>query len=541
MKFFVAAWLALLTALGVFVFPGRTYLLSDTQIYLPLFQHLQDPRLFQTELIREGAHLAYTIYDEVTLGLQRWTGLDFECCLLAQQLFFRWMGLWGMYALGRSLGFSPGGSVLGSAVVWLGAFIHGPAVITTEFEPVPRGFAVPLAAAALGAIAQGRQGWAGAFLGVGLLYHFPAVWPMLAIAVLTRQWRVLSGPVAAAALLAVSAKLQPGGIEAQPFFSLIDPEHRVILQTRAAYNWITLWQGRYIWHFLLSGGLALAAYWRLRWRLRSEVRRYFVGVTLLALAMMPVSYALLEGLGWALFPQLQPMRALLYCHLFCQMLGVLAAGEELREGRWRRAGLWLLTPLTLALRGDIFQMGSGAWGKQLVLVALLALTVWVAARVKRQELAFALSLVLAPLFGEVLNARAYTPLETPALRELARWAEKNTGVGAVYFFPDLGRRLEPGIFRARARRTVYVCWKQGGQVNYFPRYATEWWSRWNALLAPGHPPLDYEDLRRRGITHLVFTKEKPAEDLPEVYAGEGYRVYELSSQASTSARVGAED
>jgi len=98
----------------------------------------------------------------------------------------------------------------------------------------------------------------------------------------------------------------------------------------------------------------------------------------------------------------------------------------------------------------------------------------------------------------------------------------------MFLFPDLGRRPEPGVFRARASRAVYVCWKQGGQVNYFPKYAEIWWERWSQLLAPNHPALNYADLRRRGITHLVFTKEVPAEDLPPVYFSPAFRVYQLN-------------
>ncbi len=524
----LGGFFAVLTALGLLIFPGHTFLLSDTQIYIPLFEHLRTPTLFPNELIREGAHLSYTIYDEVTLTLSRLTGLDFETTLFAQQFLYRWLGYLGAFALARAAGFSVGASVLSSALLWLGAFIYGPAIITTEFEPVPRGFAVPLLVAALGALAHQRHWLASTLFAIAFLYHFPAVWPFFLLALLSRQWRLLAIPTAAALLLFISARLQPGIVEAQPFFSFIDPAHRVIMQTRAAYNWISLWPTRYILHFLLTSALAYAAYLRLRDILPAAVQPFFRWLPAVGLATMPLSWLLLENLGWALFPQLQPMRALLYCHLLCQWLGTLAAARDFNDGKYLRSFLWLFVPLTLALRGDILQFPPGALQKQFLLTAVLAAAILIARRWPRREWAFAASLLAAAFFGEILQARAYTPLETPALQQLSQWAKDKTPRDAVFLFPDLGRRLEPGIFRARSTRTVYTCWKQGGQVNYFPIYANTWWKRWNDLLAPSHPPLDFDDLRRRGIQYLVYTKDSPDTAITPAYASPQFRVYQLN-------------
>ena len=35
--------LLVFTLLGFFLFPGHTYLQSDTQIYIPMLEHLRDP------------------------------------------------------------------------------------------------------------------------------------------------------------------------------------------------------------------------------------------------------------------------------------------------------------------------------------------------------------------------------------------------------------------------------------------------------------------------------------------------------------------
>ena len=524
----LSAVFAALTALGLLVFPGHSFLLSDTQIYIPLFEHLRDSRLLNSDLILSGAHLSYTIYDEVSLALNRTLGFSFEQVLFGQQFVFRWLGYWGAFWLARACGLPLAASVLTSTLLWLGAFVYGPAIITTEFEPVPRGFAVPLVVASLGALAVGHRNASAVLIAIAFLYHAPAVWPVLLIALILRDWRTLSTVAGAAILLLSFAHYQPGTVQAQPFFSLIDPVHREILQTRAAYNWISLWPWQYWAQYLLTASLALAAFARVRTTLPPAVQPYFRWMPLIGLAMMPISYLLLEQLGWALFPQVQPMRSLLYCHLFCQWLAPLAAWREIKDRNWSRAACWMIVPLSLSLRGDLLNIPPDGWWKQALLLVVLFAAVYIAAKWPRREWAWAACFLVSLFFGDVLNARAYKPIASSALDALAVWAKDRTPTDSVFLFGDLGRRLEPGIFRARSTRAVYVCWKQGGQVNYFPQYAQIWWERWRALLAPNHPPLDYNDLRRRGIHYLVLTTQNPTKEIPAVYASPGYRVYQLN-------------
>ncbi|WP_031500032.1 hypothetical protein [Bryobacter aggregatus] len=512
---------AALTALGLWFFPGHTFLTSDTQIYVPLFEHLQDHRLLNNDLILSGAHLSFTIYDEVTLALSSSLGLNLETALFLQQFFFRWVGYWGAYLLARACGMSQGAGVLTSALLWLGAFVYGPAVLTTEYEPVPRGFAVPLVVGCFGALAMGWRWFAAILVTVAFLYHAPAVWPVLLVALYLRDWRILSSVGVGAVLLWISSHSQQGIVEAQPFFSLLDATHRKIQQLRAPYNWISSWPWRWWAQFLITGPLALVA--ARRAALPIAIRPYFFALPILGLLMMPVSYLLLEQLGWALFPQIQPMRALLFCHLLCQWAGFIAAWREIREGNWLKAAGWTIIPLCLALRGDFLDF---RWNEA-ILMALIFASVWLATHWPRREWAWVASFSVALLFGEVFAARSYKPLETKPLDGLSVWAQEKTPIDSVFLFGDLGRRIEPGIFRARAERAVYVCWKQGGQVNYFPRYAEIWWERWSQLLAPGHPPLNYDNLRARGIDYIVFTKDIPSADLQAVYVSPEYRVYSL--------------
>src|SRR5262249_59262095 len=114
-----------------------------------------------------------------------------------------------------------------------------------------------------------------------------------------------------------------------------------------------------------------------------------------------------------------------------------------------------------------------------------------------------------PIYGKVAN---YPALHNATLDELCAWARSSTPKSAVFLFPDAGRDLHPGIFRAEALRTVYVDWKSGGQVNYFKDFGEQWWSRWQDVMAkPGNPSM----LASRGIDFMVLKSEhKPAGHSP---------------------------
>ena len=182
----IAAAIVAIAALGFFVFPGHVWLQQDTQIYLPMLDRLWDPSLFAHELITSRPHLAWTAYDETALLLRRLTGLGFEPVLVAEQFILRILGIWGIYLIGRSLRFSARQSLLMAGIFSLGATIAGPAVLTFEYEPVPRGFAIMLTFLAIGLTMAGRFGWAGVAAGAAFLYHAPTVLPFLPVFAVVR-------------------------------------------------------------------------------------------------------------------------------------------------------------------------------------------------------------------------------------------------------------------------------------------------------------------------------------------------------------------
>ena len=57
--------LALLT---FFQFPGHTWLQQDTQIYVPILEHLRDPAVLRNDMLVQHPHVAFTLYDEAALA-----------------------------------------------------------------------------------------------------------------------------------------------------------------------------------------------------------------------------------------------------------------------------------------------------------------------------------------------------------------------------------------------------------------------------------------------------------------------------------------
>src|SRR5512140_1909179 len=98
-----AAACVALALLTFFQFPGHTWLQQDTQIYAPILEHLRDPSVLRNDILVEQPHVAYTLYDEVAIGLRRVTGLGFEPVLAAQQIATRALGVWGLLLLAEAM------------------------------------------------------------------------------------------------------------------------------------------------------------------------------------------------------------------------------------------------------------------------------------------------------------------------------------------------------------------------------------------------------------------------------------------------------
>lgn len=579
-----------LSLLTFFQFPGHSWLQQDSQIYAPILEHLSDPSVLGMDLLAGRAHVAYTLYDEITRAARLVTRLDFRDVLALEQIAARAFGIWGLYLIALAIcrlvtrgaaggvalpacqpaGPPPGAfapnpparkvevrcspeaaALFIAAICSLGAVVAGPSVLTLEYEPIPRAFALPLALCATGLTVNRRYPAAGIALAAAFLYHPPtalpfvafyaalAVWPARSEGVRQRLWR-LAPVAAAAALLLITAHVQQGAGEAQTFFARLSPELERLQRMRANYNWISdqnAWPLALLAHYGILFLVLLAAFWRLRREMSLELRCFALGLPMLGLLSLPASWLLLDHWRWALIPQVQPMRSILFVTLFAQLLCAAAGVRAALCGYAMEAIVWLalayLPPVqpvltqTWSFRGPTVAAG-------LAIFACLALRFaaghWQAAAGYRRfaaplvALAALAGFLAIPGIARVVN---YPELLTPEIGELSIWARSSTPKDAVFLFADVGKGLDPGIFRAQALRAVYVDWKGGGQVNYFPGFAAEWWRRWQLTNQNRFRPRDLPKLAAAGIAYIVLPPKDRLKSRSPLFASARYLVYAL--------------
>ncbi|MCZ2150894.1 MAG: hypothetical protein LC126_24370 [Bryobacterales bacterium] len=545
--FRAAVALLALTAIGYFYFPGHTYLQSDTQIYVPILERLWDPGVFAKEIIAEQPHVTFTIYDEASIWLRHLTGWGFERTLALQQFAFRFCALFGIYLVGAALGLGRAGALLVAACFGLGATINGPSVLTFEYEPNPRGNAIGLTMLAVGLLAGGRTVAAGAAAGAAFLYHPPAVYPywaayfLLALVpgrpeTMRRHLKGLLPMAAAVAFLLVLSRFQAGEREHQEFFAVIGAAQEAMMRERAGYNWISMWPAATIWNYIVYYALMPAALWRLRARVPADLRFLLAAMAAVAMCSMPASYLFLEHWKWSLMPQLQPMRALLYVVAAAVMLAA-SAGVAAAAGRrpveafgWFTAAL--IPPASTRTVNYMLDWTTPAYRRAaLAVLACAGLTVivlWLGSRFRQPRVAYVAVAMALPFAVPALSGvRNYPRLHNADLDQLASWARRHTSREAVFLFPDAGKSLEPGIFRAESLRAVYVDWKGGGQINFLRDFLTVWLPRWEDVMTRKFTPAELGRYRALGIDYVVLSRANEIKGLPAVFADSRYAVYEV--------------
>lgn len=542
--------IAALTAAGFWVFPGHTFLQSDTQIYVPMLEHLWNPAVFQDDFMVRRPHLAFTIFDEMAIALRRLTGLGFREVLAGQQLLFRFLGLLGVFLLATSMRVPARMGLFVTAVFGLGTFIGGPTVLTVEYEPIPRAFALPLLFLAVGLIAHGRDLSGGVAASLAFLYHPTttlafwalyfclALWPAGGFAAMRRRVLGLAPLLVAVVLLLIASRLQAGVTEAPDFLGRIAPWWEEVLRLRSTYLWTSLWFPHWYWHYAILFGLAGAAYWRLQREMPFDLRFFLAGLPVLGVLSVPLSWLLLEQWKLALAPQIQVARNVLYIAAAAVVMAVIAGVRAAQQSRWWESLLWfvpaLLVPVGEPVQWTLFtKLDDPLARRRLLLAAGLAiaaaLVAWAEPRGLRWQRLVWPALVAAPylLFPAYGKVARHVPSQEAAVMELARWARSSTSERGVFLFADAGRGLDPGIFRANALRAVYVDWKGGGQGNYLPSVAREWARRWKLADALRFKGGDVRRFASLGVDYVVLRRDTPAAGGRIVFRNESYTAYQV--------------
>lgn len=530
----LVAALVLLTLGGFFFFPGHTFLQADSQIYLPILEHLWDPSVLARDPVAARPHVSYTIYDEIALLLRRLTGLPFQPGLQAQQILYRAFGLWGMFLIGRAMGLSWRLALILTAVFGLGATVSGPAVLTFEYEPTPRSFAVPLVVLAIGLAAHARWAAAGVACGLAYLYHPPTTVPFLAVlapyTLWRRQWRAWPPLLAAVLLGLFFSRFQLGESEPQSFFSTIDPALETMQRLRGAYNWVSLWPAQFIRHYEFLFLVCLAGFFRLRSRLPDPLRFFLLLLPIYGIVSVAASWFLLEGMKWAFIPQFQPARGVLWVTAAAIVLSTAAGLYAARERRLPEAMLWLTLVFCIPQQADVLQLVFPDVRDPLQLSRFLiaaALAACAAAAARWHSAAACAAVLILPfyLIPTIGKVRNYPPLHHPEVYEVADWARANTSKDDLFVFPDAGRELYPGLFRVHGLRPLYVDWKGGGQVNLLRGFAYQWWDRWQKAGGEVYDPAKLNRLRAYGIEYVVLKQAHRVAARTPAFENSRYVVY----------------
>jgi hypothetical protein len=167
----------------------------------------------------------------------------------------------------------------------------------------------------------------------------------------------------------------------------------------------------------------------------------------------------------------------------------------------------------------------------LTLALLTAFAMWIHSRWPQRSVAALAAVTVLPFFAlpHLAQSRNYPPLHHPELDELAAWARTSTQKDAVFLFPDTGKNLVPGVFRARSLRSLYVDWKGGGQVNFLKNFAGDWWTRWQRVMEDNFQPSALPRFRELGIDYVVLTPKSRLTDRQPVYQNPEYLVYKTDT------------
>jgi hypothetical protein len=324
--------------------------------------------------------------------------------------------------------------------------------------------------------------------------------------------------VVAVAILMIAARGQAPAVLAH-----LTPLQEQLQRMRAPYVWISTWPAALIVHHLILFAMLLMAFARIRRVIPPELRVLVLGLSILGVVAMPISWLLLEHWRWALVPQLQPMRALLFVALLMQFLAAAAGVKAVARRRPFEAVAWFALAYLLPLQPVV--TAPYAWNRGVLVLALAALTALAVWRTPRfAPMAAVAAFFAIPTLGGVVN---YPRLHTPELAQLSAWARASTPKDAVFLFPDAARGLDPGIFRSEALRTVYVDWKGGGQANYLKDFGEEWWSRWQQTMARGFAPADMAKYEGLGIGYVVL-QERNRLPQPAAFENAKYAAYAVS-------------
>jgi hypothetical protein len=98
----------------------------------------------------------------------------------------------------------------------------------------------------------------------------------------------------------------------------------------------------------------------------------------------------------------------------------------------------------------------------------------------------------------------------------------------MFLFPDLGRSADPGLFRGRSERALWVDWNSGTLVPCFQSFAATWWDRWHQTMEQGYSPQRLQANLALPIDYYVLTRANRLLGIKPVFVNEQFLVYDAN-------------
>ncbi len=532
----------LCTWLEFVVYPGHSYLQGPTQATVPMLERLVNPGFLSRDLVATHPNLEYTVYDEATLFMHQAGRVSIQDSLLGQQIASRAAAVLGILLLALAAGLSESLALAVSACVNLGATLAGPHVMVVELESIPRALAWGPLLLAIGLLAREKPLLAGFAAGVALIYE-PAVAAPLCLMLLLalifdrRLRRLLRPAITVFAvfvlLLANLAQLQPGMVEAQPTFEKISAPFAAVQQFRTPYHWVSLWPRGDMWSYLAIWVCGLWAVARIWAYLNRQARWIFLVLPACGIAGIALSYVLLDRLRWDLVPRVQPAQWLTCTLCLSATACSIAAVKAAQRKKAFETALWLVVPFALPLRAevlDLFRLAQLENVERLSIAVLLAFlgALLLVRFADRRTRAVSLAIPLLAIVLLRLSPSQKRDVNEQPVAGVAEWVKSNTWGSSMFLFPDLGRSNEPGLFRARSERSVWVDWNGGALVPTFQSFASVWWDRWQHTMQPEYSVDRLQATLPLPIDYYVLTRAHRLAGVKPVFANEKFLVYDAN-------------
>ena len=332
-----------------------------------------------------------------------------------------------------------------------------------------------------------------------------------------------------ALLLANFAQLQPGLPQAKALFDRVPATIADIQQYRLSNVWVSSWARAEMWHYLAIWICGLWATVRIRNQLNCQTRWFLVMMPVIGISSVLASYLLLDRMRWFIIPAIQPAQTVIFVVAFASVTCGIAGIRAARMRQHCEAVAWLSVVLAFPVSTrvlDFLKPGKLVYAAVILTVSAV-FTVAVARWREKNIEALSLAVpIVVMLWAGALSGAHRQNIRASPVAEISDWAGQNTWGGSMFLFPDAGRAGYPGMFRAMAKRAVWVDWTTGEQAAYFDSFADEWWRRWHDTMEGGFSTERLRSMLSLPIDYYVLKRADALADVRPVFTTRELLVYD---------------